>query len=195
MAPKKILMIVGDYSEDYEVMVPFQMLLLIGHEIHAVCPEKKKDDTIKTAIHDFEGDQTYSEKRGHNFKLNFTFDEVDAEKYDGLLLPGGRGSEYLRNFSKVRDIVAHFVKSNKPIGALCHGPQILAAVPGAMKGKKVTAYPALQFDVENAGGIWEGGCGVAGAITDGNLVTGQAWPGHPAWISQFLKLLGTKIEP
>ena len=93
---KSILMIVGDFAEDYETMVPFQMLDLTGHEVHAVCPEKEAGDTIKTAIHDFEGDQTYTEKPGHNFALNATFDEVDAADYDALCLPGGRAPEYLR---------------------------------------------------------------------------------------------------
>jgi len=194
MPQKNILMIVGDYSEDYEVMVPFQMLLMVGHNVHAICPDKKKGDFIKTAIHDFEGQQTYSEKVGHNFVLNFTFDDVKEESYDALILPGGRGSEYLRTYDKVIKIVTHFVNSNKPIAAICHGPQILVAIPNAIRNKRVTAYPALKVDMENAGGIWVGDCKVTQAVVDGQLVTGQAWPGHPEWISKFLVLLHTKIE-
>ena len=90
MAVKKILMIVGDFVEDYEVMVPFQMLTMVGHSVHAVCPNKAAGETVATAIHDFEGDQTYTEKRGHNFALNATFAEVDESQYDALVIPGGR---------------------------------------------------------------------------------------------------------
>src|SRR5438105_4569734 len=93
---RKILMLVGDFVEDYEVMVPFQALQVAGHQVDAVCPDRKAGESVRTAIHDFEGDQTYTEKRGHNFKLNATFSQVKAKDYDALVIPGGRAPEYLR---------------------------------------------------------------------------------------------------
>ncbi len=193
MAAKKILMLVGDFGEDYETMVPFQMLLMVGHEVHAVCPDKKAGDTIKTAIHDFEGDQTYSEKPGHNFALNADFDAVDPADYDALVIPGGRAPEYLRLNPRVLDIVRHFADAGKPIAAICHGPQILEAA-GVLTGKKCTAYPAVGPSVNTAGGEYVE-IPVNQAYVDGNLVTAPAWPAHPAWIKRFLDVLGTKIEP
>jgi protease I len=193
MATKKILMIVGDYVEDYEVMVPFQALLMVGHSVQAVCPGKKAGQTVRTAIHDFEGDQTYSEKRGHNFSLNATFDEVRAEDYDALVIPGGRAPEYLRLNEKVLTIVRHFSVAQKPIAALCHGPQILAAA-GVVKGRRLSAYPAVAPEVQIAGGEYAD-IPIDQAVADGNLVTGPAWPAHPAWLARFLEVLGTKIEP
>lgn len=193
MAQKKILMLVGDYVEDYEVMVPFQMLLMVGHEVHAVCPGKKEGQTVATAIHDFEGEQTYSEKRGHNFRLNATFDAVKEADYDALVIAGGRAPEYLRMTPRVLEITRHFSNSNKPIAAICHGPQILTAA-GVLKGRKCSAYPAVQSEVELAGGTYvPASAGFDNASTDGNLVTAPAWPAHPAWIRAFLEVLGTKI--
>ena len=188
---KKILMLVGDFVEDYEVMVPFQALLAVGHEVHAVCPDKTAGETVRTAIHDFEGDQTYSEKPGHNFALNATFDEIDETKYDALVIPGGRAPEYLRLNPRVLEITRHFADTNKPIAAICHGPQILAAA-GVLGGRECAAYPAVGPGVTAAGGDYQD-IPVNEAHTQGNLVTAPAWPAHPAWISQFLELLGTKI--
>ena len=180
MAQKKILMLVGDYVEDYEVMVPFQMLLMVGHDVRAVCPEKKAGDTVATAIHDFEGDQTYSEKRGHNFRLNGSFDDIDAEDFDALVIPGGRAPEYLRLNKHVIELVRHFVDSKKPIAAICHGPQLLAAA-GALRGKSCSAYPAVKPEVEAAGGEFvPANDSFDNAHVDGNLVTAPAWPAHPA---------------
>src|SRR5258705_7578497 len=149
MSAKKILMLVGDYVEDYEVMVPFQALQMVGHEVHAVCPGKKAGDTVATAIHDFEGDQTYSEKRGHNFRLNASFESIDEKSYDGLVIPGGRAPEYLRLTPRVLSIVQHFAAANKPIAAICHGAQLLTAA-GVVKGRRVSAYPACKAEVELA---------------------------------------------
>jgi protease I len=192
MSKKSILMIVGDYVEDYEVMVPFQALLMVGHTVHAVCPGKKSGDYVRTAIHDFEGDQTYSEKRGHNFTLNATFDQVKPEDYDALVIPGGRAPEYLRLNLRVIEIVHHFSKTNKPIAALCHGAQILATAD-VIQGKKCSAYPAVGPEVTQAGGTYVN-LAMTDAIADGNLVTGPAWPAHPAWLAKFLGVLGTRIE-
>ncbi len=192
MAAKKILMLVGDYVEDYEVMVPFQMLLMVGHEVHAVCPDKKAGDSVKTSIHDFEGDQTYSEKRGHNFALNATFADVKAEDYDALVIPGGRAPEYIRLNAAVIAITKHFAENDKPIAAICHGPQILAAA-GVLQGKTATAYPAVGPEVTLAGGTYKA-VPATDAVIDGNLVTAPAWPAHPKWIAAFLKVLGTTID-
>lgn len=195
MTVKKILMLVGDYVEDYEAMVPFQMLLMVGHQVHAVCPGKKAGDTVATAIHDFEGDQTYSEKRGHNFRLNATFSEIDETTYDGLVIPGGRAPEYLRLDKRVIEIVRHFAAANKPIAAICHGPQLLATA-GVLEGKECSAYPAVQPEVDAAGGSFiPASEGFDNAHIDGNLVTAPAWPAHPAWIRCFLAVLGTPVCP
>ncbi len=193
MAAKKILMLVGDYAEDYETMVPFQLLLAVGHTVHAVCPDKQAGDSVATAIHDFEGQQTYSEKRGHNFALNASFAEVKAADYDALVIPGGRAPEYLRLNPAVLDIVRHFFAAQKPVAAICHGAQILAAA-GVLAGRQCSAYPACRAEVELAEGKYAE-IAIDGAVTEGNLVTAPAWPAHPAWMAQFLKLLGTRIEP
>jgi protease I len=191
MASKKILMIVGDFVEDYEVMVPFQTLLTVGHEVHAVCPGKKAGEFVATAIHDFEGHQTYSEKPGHRFRLNATFDDVRPDAYDALVLPGGRAPEYLRLDERVLDIVRHFDAKEKPIASICHGLQILIAA-GVVGARKCQAYPAVKPELVQAGAIWdEPAAGMDNACVDGNLVTAAAWPAHPAWLRAFLKLLET----
>lgn len=183
----KILMITGDYTEDYETMVPFQTLLACGHTVDAVCPDKSAGDTVKTAIHDFEGDQTYSEKPGHNFALNATFDDIDVADYDALVIPGGRAPEYLRLNPDVLAMVKHFFDENKPVAAICHGAQLLAAA-GVLTGRTCSAYPACAPEVTAAGGQFAE-IEVTEAVTDGNLVTAPAWPAHPAWMSQFMAIL------
>ena len=188
MSGKQLLMIVGDFVEDYEVMVPFQALQAVGHEVHTVCPEKSAGDSVKTAIHDFRGDQTYLETRGHDFEVTATMGEVDPANYDGLVSPGGRAPEYLRTYDAVLETVRHFFDHEKPVAALCHGPQILAAAD-VLDGYEMTSYPAVRAEVEGAGCSW-----VDGVTTDRNLVTGQAWPDHPEWIAAFLDLLGTDIQ-
>ncbi len=193
MSAKKILMLVGDFVEDYEVMVPFQALQMIGHRVDAVCPDKKSGDKVRTAIHDFEGDQTYSEKPGHNFTLNADFDAVRAEDYDALVIPGGRAPEYIRLNQTVLDIVRHFADEQKPIAAICHAAQVLAAAD-VLEGKNCSAYPACAPDVRKSGGSFAE-VGWTEAVTDGNLVTAPAWTAHAEWLAQFLKVLGTKIEP
>jgi protease I len=192
MATKKILFLVGDYVEDYEVMVPFQALAMVGHKVEAVCPGKKAGEAVRTAIHDFEGDQTYSEKRGHNFTLNATFDEIAAAQYDALVIPGGRAPEYIRLNPKVLEIVRHFASTGKPIAAICHAAQLLASA-GVLQGRRCSCYPAVSPDVTGAGGEYVE-IPIDGAYTDGNFVTAPAWPAHPAWLAAFLKVLGTKIE-
>ncbi len=191
MREGKLLMIVGDYAEDYETMVPFQALQMVGHTVHAVCPGKKAGQQVRTAIHDFEGDQTYSEKRGHNFTLNATFSEVSEEDYDGLVLPGGRAPEYLRLDGRVLGLIRHFTEEHKPIAAICHAAQMLAAA-GVLQGRKVSAYPACAPEVELAGGTYMA-VEMTAAVVDRNLVTAPAWPAHPAWLAKFLTVLEEHI--
>ena len=192
MAAKKILFLTGDFAEDYETMVPFQALLMLGHTVHAVCPGKKSGETIKTAIHDFEGDQTYTEKPGHLFTLNASFDEIDPSDYDAVMIAGGRAPEYLRLNEKVIDAVRHFADAGKPVAAVCHGAQLLAAAD-VIRGKRISAYPACAPEVKLAGGTYAD-IAVTDAVTDGQFVTAPAWPAHPAWLAQFVKLLGTEIR-
>ncbi len=192
MAAKTILMLTGDFTEDYETMVPFQALLMVGHTVHAACPGKKASEQVRTAIHDFEGDQTYSEKPGHNFTLNATFDDIDPLAYDALVIPGGRAPEYLRLNPRVIAAVQHFAQANKPIAAICHGAQLLAAA-GVIAGRSCSAYPACGPEVRAAGGKFAD-ISVDQAHVDGNLVTAPAWPAHPDWLAKFLQVLGTRIE-
>lgn len=192
MAAKKILLLAGDYVEDYEIMVPFQALQAVGHTVHAVCPDKQAGDSVATAVHDFLGDQTYRETPGHRFTLNAAFDDVNPADYDALVLPGGRAPEYLRLNDNVLDVVRHFFEADKPVAAICHAMQILAAAK-VLEGRSCTAYPAVGPEVKLAGGNYMN-IEVDQAHTDGNLVTAPAWPAHPEWISQFLQVLGTKIE-
>ena len=192
MAAKKILMLVGDYVEDYEVMVPFQSLQMLGYQVDAICPDKKTGDFVRTSIHDFEGDQTYSEKRGHNFTLNADFDAIKQEEYIGLLIPGGRAPEYLRLNEKVLAIVKYFAGADKPIAAVCHGAQLLSAAD-VLKGRECSAYPACSVEVALAGGKYIA-VEMDGAHVQGNLVTAPAWPAHPAWLAKFVEKLGAKIQ-
>ena len=185
-------MIVGDFVEDYEAMVPYQMLSMVGHQVDTVCPQRKSGERVKTAIHDFEGDQTYSEKPGHLFAITTDFSNVKEANYDALVIPGGRAPEYLRLNARVLEIVQHFFKEKKPVAAICHGAQILAAA-GVLDGRECTAYFACQPEVSRAGARWQE-TSVDKAHVDGNLVSAVAWPGHPAWMREFLKLLGSKLE-
>ncbi len=188
---KRILLLAGDFAEDYETMVPFQALQVAGHAVHAVCPEKKAGEFVLTAVHDFEGQQTYSEKPGHRFTLNATFAEVNPEQYDALVIPGGRAPEYLRTNPRVLELVRHFARAGKPIASICHGAQILAAA-GVIRGKRVSAYPACAAEVALAGAEYVS-LAMDQAVTDGSLVTAPAWPAHPAWLAQFLAVLGTRV--
>ena len=188
---KQILMLVGDYVEDYETMVPFQFLTSLGYSVHAVCPDKKSGDHVATAIHDFEGEQTYSEKRGHNFAINYDFAAVNTSDYVGLVVPGGRAPEYLRMNARVLEIVREFDAAQKPIAAVCHGAQILAAAD-ILQGRLCSAYPACAAEVKLAGGKYAD-IAVTEAVTDGHLVTAPAWPAHPAWMAQFIQALGATV--
>ncbi len=192
MGAKRILMLVGDFVEDYEVMVPFQTLQAVGHTVDAVCPDKKEGEQVRTAIHDFEGDQTYTEKPGHNFTLNASFEQVDLAEYDALVIPGGRAPEYIRLNEAVLELVRYFAEAGKPIAAICHGAQLLAAA-GVVTGRSCTCYPAVAPAVKLAGGTYMD-IPIDQAYVDDNLVTAPAWPAHPAWLAKFLEVLGTRME-
>jgi protease I len=192
MPSKRIVMLVGDFVEDYEAMVPYQMLALAGHQVDAVCPGKKAGERVRTAVHDFEGDQTYSEKPGHRFTLTADFESLRGETYAGLVIPGGRAPEYLRLYPRVLDLVRHFADSNKPIAAICHGLQVLTAA-GVLKGRSCTAYSACGPEITAAGGRYVE-TPIDGVHIDGNLISAPAWPAHPRWMAAFLKALGTRIE-
>jgi protease I len=194
MPKKKVMLLVGDFVEDYEAMFPFHVLQMVGHEVHAVCPDKLAGDVVATAIHDFEGQQTYSEKRGHNLRLNATFNDAKAADYDGLIIPGGRAPEYLRLDERVLKLVRDFDAAKKPICSVCHGPQVLAAA-GVLKDRGCMAYPALRPEVQAAGGRWiEPSAGLDSVHVDGHLVTGPAWPADPHCMREFLRLLGTPVD-
>lgn len=193
MAARHILMITGDFAEDYELMVPFQALTMVGHGVDAVCPGKQAGEFVKTAIHDFEGDQTYSEKPGHRFVLQATFAQIDMAGYDALVLPGGRAPEYLRLNPRVLDMVRHFMDNAKPVAAICHGVQIMAAAD-VLRGRRITGYPACAPEARQAGALWQEVANDA-ACVDGLLVTAPAWPAHPAWLRAFLEILGSRVNP
>lgn len=188
MSEARILMLVGDYVEDYEVMVPFHTLQVLGHKVDAVCPNKKAGEFVRTSIHDFEGDQTYSEKPGHNFTLNATFADIKPESYDALVIPGGRAPEYLRLDKRVLEIVRHFSGEAKPIAAICHAAQVLVAA-GVLQGRRCSCYPAVSPDVAAAGGTYVE-LPMDQACVDENLVTAPAWPALSAWLGAFQKVLG-----
>lgn len=189
----RLLMLTGDFVEDYENMVPFQALTMLGYEVDAVCPGKSAGEQIRTAIHDFEGDQTYTEKPGHNFTLNATFADVKLSDYAGLVVPGGRAPEYLRLNTQVLELVRHFFAEGKPVAAICHGLQLLAAA-GVLEGTRCTAYPACSPEISSNGGEYVE-VPVTDAVVDSEhkLVTAPAWPAHPDWLAQFVKLLGARI--
>ena len=192
MSAPKLLIIAGDFVEDYELMVPYQALLMVGYAVDVVCPDKKAGDKLKTAIHDFEGDQTYTEKPGHQFTLNATFDQIRADEYRGLVIPGGRAPEYLRLDRRVLDLTRHFFNTKKPVAAICHGLQILTAA-GVLTGRSCTAYPAVGPEITLCGGKYES-IPVDGVLVDENLVSSPAWPAHPAFLAAFLKLLKAEIK-
>ncbi|MDC8804844.1 DJ-1/PfpI family protein [Halomonas pacifica] len=192
MSTKRLLLLCGDFVEDYEIMVPFQALQAVGYRVDAVCPDKLAGDSVATAIHDFEGDQTYTEKPGHRFALNADFAGVAPDEYVGLVIPGGRAPEYLRLNDEVIALVRHFFDADKPVAAICHGAQLLAAA-GVLEGRRCAAYPACRPEVELAGGHYAD-IAVDAAVTDGRLVTAPAWPAHPDWLAQFMAVLGARLE-
>lgn len=189
MASKRILMMVGDFVEDYEAMVPLQILQMVGHQVDTASPDKEAGSHVVTAIHDFEGQQTYSEKRGHNFSISVSFDEVKSNAYDALVIPGGRSPEFLQLNEQVLKIVRHFATSGKPMAVTCHGPFLLSAAD-VIRGRRCQAYPTLRPELERAGAIWDPpSAGLDSVCVDGNLVTAPAWPANPAWMREFLRIL------
>lgn len=189
---KKVLLLVGDYVEDYEAMVPFQAMGAVGIEVDAIAPDRKNGDIVPTAVHDFTGDQTYKELRGHNFAINKDFEAVNPSDYDGLYIAGGRSAEYIRLNKRVIEIVQYFFEANKPVAAICHGIQVLTTAR-VLEGRTLTAYVAVGPDIELAGGTWKN-IPADQAVVDGNLVTSPAWPGHQNILKEFYKLLNIQIS-
>ncbi len=192
MAAKKILMLVGDFTEEYEIFVFQQGMEAVGHTVHVVCPDKKAGDILRTSLHDFEGDQTYTEKLGHNFVINKSFGKVDPADYDAVYCAGGRGPEYIRTDKRVQALVRHFHEAQKPIFTICHGVQILIAVDGVVRGKKVAALGACEPEVTLAGGTYID-LSPTEAYVDGTMVSAKGWTALAAFIRECLKVLGTRI--
>lgn len=188
----KVLMIAGDFTEDYELMVPFQTLSVVGVQVDVVCPKKRSGDFIITAIHDFEGFQTYTEKPGHKFTLNASFDTLALEKYQGLFLTGGRSPEYLRLDKEILNTVRWFMTKNLPVAAICHGVQILTAAD-VVRGRTLTAYPAVRPEITSCGGLYVE-VNFDESVVDGNLITAPAWPGNVSLLRNFIHALGIKIH-
>jgi deglycase len=192
MPGKKILMLVGEFSEEYEIFVFQQAMEAVGHTVHVVCPDKKSGEVIKTSLHDFEGDQTYTEKLGHFFQLNKSFKEVREADYDAVYVAGGRGPEYIRIYPRVIEIIRNFHATGKPIFSICHGAQVLAAAE-VIDGRKVAALHYCEPEVRLARGIYVD-VPPEGATRDGNLVTAKGWPGLAAFMRLCLEVLGTEIR-
>ncbi len=193
MPGKKILMLVGDFTEEYEIFVFHQAMEAVGHTVDIVCPDKKAGQILHTSLHDFEGHQTYTEKLGHNYILNKTFADVDPAEYDAVYAAGGRGPEYIRIDKRVQAIVRHFHESDKPIFTICHGVQVLMAVDGVIRGKRVAALQYCEPEVTAVGGIYVD-VPPTGAHVDGKLVSAKGWPGLAAFMRECLKVLGTEIR-
>jgi protease I len=193
MPGKTILMLTGDFSEEYEIFVFEQAMHAVGHTVHVVCPDKRKGDILKTSLHDFEGDQSYTEKPGHNYILNKTFSEVKLADYDAVYVAGGRGPEYIRIDKRIQDIIRHFHEADKPIFSICHGVQVLIAVDGVVRGKEVAALQYCEPEVTLAGGKYID-VPPEGAHVDGKLVSAKGWPGLAAFMRECLKVLGTEVH-
>ena len=186
---KKILIIAGDCAEDYEVKVPQQALQMLGYEVHVTAPQKKAGDMLQLVVHDFTGLDTYIELTGHRIGVDVALEGLKAADYAGLVIPGGRAPEYVRLSEKAVSLVKDFFSEGKPVAAVCHGTQLLAAAD-VLKGKETTSYPACGPECSIAGATWHN----KPVVTSGNLVTAQAWPNHPEWLRAFVGLLGAKIE-
>ncbi|MFL9503723.1 DJ-1/PfpI family protein (plasmid) [Rhodopseudomonas palustris] len=193
MAGKKILMLCGEFTEEYEIYVFQQGMEAVGHTVHVICPDKKKGEMIQTSLHDFEGHQTYIERFGHLAEINKTFSEVDLNEYDAVYCAGGRGPEYIRTDKRIQAMVRHFHEEKKPIFTICHGVQILVAVDGVVRGKKVAALGACEPEVILAGGTYID-VKPHEAYVDGTMVSAKGWTGLAAFMRECLKVLGTEIR-
>ena len=178
----KVLILTGDAAESLEVMYPYQRLKEEGYEVHIAAPSKKK---LRFVVHDFEpGYDTYTEKPGYSWDADVAFPDVNVADYAALVIPGGRAPEYIRNNSDCQKIVRHFFERQKPVAQLCHAGLVLAAA-GVLKGRRTAAYPALEPDIEAAGAEFVN----SEAVVDGMMVSGRAWPDHPAWMREFIRVL------
>ncbi|MBP7000865.1 DJ-1/PfpI family protein [Amaricoccus sp.] len=189
----KILMLTGEFTEEYEIYVYQQGMEAIGHTVHVVCPDKKKGEMIRTSLHDFEGHQTYLERYGHLAEINKTFAEVDVTEYDAVYCAGGRGPEYIRTDKRVQAMVKHFHDEGKPIFTICHGVQILVAVDGVVKGKRVGALGACEPEVRLAGGTYVD-LSPTESLIDGNMVSAKGWTALAAFMRDCNTVLGTEVR-
>ncbi|RRH69278.1 DJ-1/PfpI family protein [Falsigemmobacter faecalis] len=192
MPAKSILMLCGEFTEEYEIFVFQQGMEAVGHTVHVVCPDKKKGEMIQTSLHDFEGHQTYIERFGHLAEINKTFSEINPDDYDAVYCAGGRGPEYIRTDKRIQALVRHFHEAQKPIFTICHGVQILIAVDGVVRGKRVAALGACEPEVTLAGGTYVDVLPHE-AIVDGTMVSAKGWTGLAAFMRECLKVLGTEI--
>jgi protease I len=178
----KILMITGDAGEAQEIYYAKFRLEEEGWQVHIAAPEKR---VFLSVVHDFEpGVDTYTEKPGYRVQADLGLGEVVPEEYDGLVLPGGRAPEYLRNRESAVAIVRHFLDSGKPIAANCHGPLLILAAGGG-RGRTMTAYPELRPDLHSHGAEFVN----REVAIDGPLVTVRGWPDNGPWMREFVRLL------
>jgi protease I len=181
----KVLILTGDAAESLEVLYPYQRLLEEGYEVHIAAPTKKK---LRFVVHDFEpGYDTYTEKPGYSWEADLAFADVNPADYAAVVVPGGRAPEHIRNNADCRQIIQHFFTYDKPVAQICHAPLALLAA-GVLKGKRTAAYPALEPDVRAAGAEFVN----AEVVIDGNMISARAWPDHPAWMREFIRLLRKK---
>ena len=193
MSGKKVLMLIGEYSEEYEIYVVEQALEALGHEVDIICPETKAGQMVRTSVHDFgPGVMTWTEHLGHNIEVNVDFDAVDTADYDAVYVAGGRGPEYIRTYPRIREIVREFHRDNKPIAAICHGLQVLVAVPEVIAGKRVAGLFTVEPEVALTDATYVK-IGGKDALRDGNLVTAEGWTALAAFIREFIALLGTEV--
>ena len=182
MARPKVLILTGDAAESLEVMYPYQRLLEEGYDVKIAAPSKKK---LQFVVHDFEpGYDTYTEKPGYSWDADLAFADVQTGDYAAIVIPGGRAPEYIRNDPNFRKIVRYFFDQKKPVAQICHAALGLIAA-GVMKGRRCAAYPALEADVQAAGAEFVN----SEAVVDGVMVSARAWPDHPAWMREFIKIL------
>lgn len=185
MSTPKILILTGDAAESLEVMYPYQRLLEEGYDVHIAAPSKKK---LRFVVHDFEpGYDTYTEKPGYSWDADLAFADVEPGDYAALVVPGGRAPEYIRNDPEFARIVRHFFDGEKPVAQICHAALGLVAA-GVLEGRRTAAYPAIAPDVERGGAEFVD----SEAVVDGTMVSARAWPDHPAWMREFVRVLREK---
>jgi protease I len=183
----KILILTGDAGEAQEIYYAKFRLEEEGWQALIVTTERR---VFHSVVHDFEpGIDTYTEKPGYRVQADLGLEEVNSADFHGLVLPGGRAPEYLRNRPKAVAIVRHFLQAGKPIAANCHGPLLLLAA-GDMKGRRMTCYPDLEPDLRMAGAEFLN----QEVVIDGPLVTVRGWPDNGPWMKEFVRVMRAAKE-